>query len=124
MYVVAGAATATISGGQSLGGPGDCTPYNPDAGFSCVPSSDHLLGPGPEYVTVDSPEDGTYTVACVLYASHNATSLTTNVTVRIYLYGILSSQLTQSVDQVGATWTAATISWPSGTITPSTTVTP
>jgi hypothetical protein len=110
--------------GATLDGTGDCTPWNPDAGFDCVTSSNHLVGPGPDWAAVATPESGTYTVDCVFYDSKNATNATTNVTVRIYLYGILASQLTQALDAVGQTWTAATIAWPAGTITPSTTVTP
>jgi uncharacterized protein YfaP (DUF2135 family) len=109
--------------GGTLNGPGDCTPYTPDAGFDCIPSSNHLIGPGPDWAAVADPESGTYTVECVFYDLKNATSSTTDVTVRIYLYGVLASQITQTLTAQGQIWTAATIQWPTGTITPSTTVT-
>ena len=113
-----------LTGGATLNGPGDCTAYNADAGVGCQPSSDHLVGPGPEWVSLASPPAGTYTIDCVEYAAHNALTLATNVTVRVYVYGVLASELTQTVNTLGSVWEAGTVTWPSGAITAVNTVTP
>jgi hypothetical protein len=107
-----------IDGGV-LGGQGDCNAYDPDAGFSCTPGSDHLVGPGPESVGVEIPPPADYEVECKYYSANNATSDTTLVTVRVYVYGVLAAQVCQQLDAAGEVWTAATIAWPSGTVTPS-----
>jgi hypothetical protein len=39
------------------------------------------------------------------------------VTVRIYVYGVVSGVFTQQLTQSGQLWQVATIDWPSGTIT-------
>jgi len=116
-----------IDGGV-FGGQGDCNAYDPDAGFSCTPGSDHLVGPGPEWVGVAIPPPADYEVECKYYDANNATSDTTLVTVRVYVYGVLAAQVCQQLDSVDETvpgagiasgvWTAATIAWPSGTVTP------
>jgi hypothetical protein len=106
-----------IDGGV-FGGEGDCNAYNPDAGFSCSPGSDHLVGPGPESIAVAVPPTADYEVECKLYDAHNTTDDSTIVTVRVYVYGVLAAQVCQQLDSVGALWPAVTIAWPSGEVTP------
>jgi hypothetical protein len=105
-----------IDGGV-FGGEGDCNAYNPDAGFSCTPSSDHLVGPGPEWVEVAVPPTADYEVECNLYDAHDTTDDATIVTVRVYVFGVLAAQVCQQLDTIGV-WPALTIAWPSGDITP------
>jgi hypothetical protein len=106
-----------IDGGVP-GGVGDCNYYDPDAGFSCTPGSDHLDGPGPEWIGVAIPPATAYEVECTLYDAFNASTDSTLVTVRVYVYGVLAAQICQQMDTVGDVWSAATIAWPSGTVTP------
>ncbi len=108
-----------IIDGGVRGGAGDCNAYDPDAGFSCSPGSDHLVGPGPEVIGVAIPPPTSYEVECNLYDAFSTGNDSTLVTVRIYVYGILAAQICQQMNTVGVPWSAATIAWPSGTVTPS-----
>ncbi len=107
-----------IVDGGVFDGEGDCNAYNPDAGFSCTPGSDHLVGPGPEWIGVAIPAATDYEVECKLYDAHNASNESTIVTVRVYVYGVLAAQLCQQMDSIGQLWPALTVAWPSGTVTP------
>jgi hypothetical protein len=96
----------------------DCNGNNQDpTDFSATCSDDHLTGPGPEWAEDADPASGTYTVDVLYYSSHGVAKPATNVTVRIYVYGVVSGVFTQQLTQSGQLWQVATIDWPSGTIT-------
>jgi len=107
-----------IIDGGVLDGTGDCNAYDPDAGFSCTPGSDHLIGPGPEWIGIAIPPDADYSVDCKLTDAKNATDVATIVTLRVYVYGVLASQVCQQLTFVSDVWSAVTIAWPSGIVTP------
>ncbi len=97
----------------------DCNGNNQNpSGFSAVCSDDHLVGPGPEWAKDVTPSPGSYTVDVVYYSSHGVANPATNVTVRVYVYGVVQAQLTQQLTLAGQIWSVATIDWPSATITP------
>jgi hypothetical protein len=105
----------------------DCNGYNQNpTGFSATCSDAHLTGPGPDWAADADPASGTYTVDAVYYSSHGAANPAVNVTVRIYIYGVVSGVFTQQLTQANSNltscagvscWQVATIDWPSGTIT-------
>ncbi|MHB1844589.1 MAG: choice-of-anchor D domain-containing protein [Deltaproteobacteria bacterium] len=106
-------------GGQLNSPATDCNGNNQTpTGFSAVCSDDHLTGPGPEWAKDASPSAGTYTVDVVYYSSHGVANPACNVTVRIYVYGVVAAQITQSLSTPGEVWSVAAIAWPSATITP------
>src|SRR6202000_420499 len=55
-----------IDGGVA-GGEGDCNASAPDGGFGCDPGSDHLVGPGPEWIGVQIPPAADYEVDCTMH---------------------------------------------------------
>jgi hypothetical protein len=72
---------------------------------------DDTSGNGPENFSLDQPEDLTYRVAVHYWDDHgHGTSL---ATLRIYLYGQLTFELTQELEQ-DQLWEVATIDWPAG----------
>ncbi len=106
----------------------DCNGYNEDpTGFAATCSDAHLTGPGPDWAEDADPAAGTYTVDAVYYSSHGVANPAVNVTVRIYIYGVVSGVFTQQLTVASAAdattcagpscWQVATIDWPSGTIT-------
>ncbi len=97
----------------------DCNGNNQNpSGFAATCSDDHLTGPGPEWAEDANPAAGTYTIAVVYYSSHGVANPTTNVTVRVYEFGIVKAQLTQQLTTEKQVWEVATIDWPAGTVTP------
>lgn len=107
-------------GGTFASAATDCNGQNQNpSGFAATCSDDHLTGPGPEWAEMATPAPGTYTVD-VVYFSTNTPSNTApcNVTVRVYEYGVVTAVLTRQLTQQGQLWEAATIDWPTGTVTP------
>jgi hypothetical protein len=59
-----------------------------------------------------------------VYANANgATNVIVNATVKFYLYGFIVGQVTKQLNQpgtypsdMGETWTAGTVTWPTGAI--------
>jgi len=79
---------------------------------------DDVDGYGPEYVSLQQPLDGhVYHVYVHYYDDHGMGSST--ATVRIYLNGQLRFEGIQALAGTGDGWDVATISWPSGGVTPS-----
>jgi hypothetical protein len=122
--------------GEALYGPEDCWWSNPNvtggpAGPGTAPwyngmchdFGDVLEGYGPETIDVQTPADGNY-VATVVYANANgATNKTVNATVNFYLYGFLVGTVTKQLNMpgtfpsdMGETWQAATVTWPTGAL--------
>ena len=96
----------------------DCNGNNQaPTGFSATCSDDHLTGPGPEWAADAVPASGTYTVDVIYFSTHGVASPATNVTVRIYIYGVVAGVFTQQLTKSNEEWQVATVDWPSGTLT-------
>jgi hypothetical protein len=106
----------------------DCNGNNQDpTGFSATCSDDHLTGPGPEWAADADPASGTYTIDVIYYSTHGVANPSSNVTVRVYVYGVVAGVFTQQMTQASSAdattcagpscWQVATIAWPAGTIT-------
>jgi hypothetical protein len=96
----------------------DCNGYNQNpTGFAATCSDAHLTGPGPDWAEDADPASGTYTVDAYYFSSHGVSHPSVNVTVRIYIYGVVAGVFTQQLTKPGQLWQVATIDWPTGTIT-------
>jgi len=86
-------------------------------------------GFGPENINIDGEgaerfiPDGSYDIAVHYYASNKGVSMwpttSSEVTVRVYLYGLLAAELKQTLVNDGDLWRAGTLNWPARTIVPS-----
>lgn len=95
---------------------------------------DDRAGFGPENVNFDGdgPErfvpDGNYRIAVHYFSSNAGVSswptTTTRATVRLYVYGLLAAEASQSLTADGELWVAGALAWPEGTFTPDTDVLP
>jgi hypothetical protein len=100
-----------------LNGPYDCFWANRDPGFDGGPfqavcSDDQIVGPGPEWAGYANPPGGsTYAIAVNYFASHGQ-MLQTDATVRVFIYGILEAEFTQTLSTVGQVWWVADVNWP------------
>ncbi len=108
--------------------PGDCFFQNkkPDWG---VPGDDTddpellddaLTGFGPEVVGyVNPPDDQTFRVVAILQNTHGLQPPESNseVTVRIYLYGVLEFEQKKVLQQQDQVWAVADLQWPAGVVT-------
>jgi len=93
----------------------DCNGMNQNPGFAvCGP--DQLTGPGPETASVKSPVAGIYSIWADMYSPHGASDPTTNVTVRVFEYGILKSSISKVYTTENLPSQIATVSWPSGAV--------
>lgn len=79
---------------------------------------DDTDGAGPETISIDSPEDGaTYRIGVHYYNDHRYG--TSYASVRVYVFGILQAEyLDQELPATDYWWEVATVSWPSGAVTP------
>jgi hypothetical protein len=107
---------STLDGG--LNGANDCFWANPNPGgdaggpFEATCGPDQIVGPGPEWAGYANPPNGnTYTVAVDYYSDHNQPP-ETDATVRIFIYGILEAELTQTLSTPGQVWWVADVNWP------------
>jgi hypothetical protein len=121
-----------LDGSTPMWGDGDCNycNLNPEWGAPGPddnPSldADAIYGYGPETTTIDAPANGTYEVKVHYYGLDGASSCgsfsscpVSIATVKVYLGGVLSQTMTRQMDDAGQVWTAVTIDWPSGQITP------
>jgi hypothetical protein len=111
--------------------PNDCNFDNPTpswfaAGAADDPSLDedtipNLSGIGPEIITITAPSDDEYTVRVHYYGESGFASCLggcedTEVTVNVYLGGVLAATFVETLTDAGDSWTVATIEWPSGLI--------
>lgn len=107
--------------------PDDCFYQNPNPDWGVVgdPSDDPehlkdaLVGYGPEVVGYVNPvENRTYRVVAEYLNDHGAANKASNVTIRIYEFGVVKFEKSFVLNQAGEVWSAADIEWPSGKITP------
>jgi hypothetical protein len=107
--------------------PNDCFFQNktPDWGVAGDPTDDPeflrdaLTGYGPEVVGyVNPPDNHTFRVVAEYANEHLAQSPRSEVTVRIYLYGVLKFEQKRVLERAGQVWGVADIKWPAGTINP------
>jgi hypothetical protein len=106
--------------------PDDCFYGNtkPDWGVVTVATDDPnfkldaLTGYGPELFAYADPAPNTYRLAVEFANEHLTNKPTSNVTVRVYLFGVVKGEFTHTMTAAGDRWAVADIEWPSGTITP------
>lgn len=95
------------------------------AGTADDPSLDaDSYGFGPETITVDSPENDTYTVEVHYYGQDGYASCVgncpdTDATVNIYLAGVLAASFTETLTNSDQVWEVATVTLPKGQVTES-----
>lgn len=106
--------------------PDDCYYLNPRPDWGAVgdltddPSflRDALKGYGPEVLGYVNPPDGTYRIAVEYVNEHLSASPSTEVTVRVYEFGVVKGELKKTLQKKGEVWRVADVDWPSGAITP------
>lgn len=106
--------------------PDDCHYANPRPDWGTAMSAtddpdfklDALTGYGPELFAYADPAANTYRLAVEFANEHLSTKPTSNITVRVYLYGVVKGEFTRSLSAAGQRWAVADIEWPSGTVTP------
>lgn len=114
-----------IEDGAAMFSARDCHGFNPNPDFGVqgdpfddpVHSGDVLSGFGPETVTYEEPADGRYHVAVRYASAQGAADTRVRATVRIYLYGVIHRELTRTFEQPGTVWNAASVDWPTGSVT-------
>jgi hypothetical protein len=106
--------------------PDDCFYMNPtpDWGVSGDTSDDPaflrdaLTGYGPEVFGYVNPVANIYRIAAEFSNSHLDPNPTSEVTVRIYEYGVVKAEFKKTMLKQGEVWAVADLEWPSGNITP------
>ncbi|MBI3182798.1 MAG: choice-of-anchor D domain-containing protein [Myxococcales bacterium] len=114
--------TPTAMVGQA---PDDCFYANPKPDWGVAGDSsddpellrDALTGYGPELLGYVNPADGSYRVVVEFAHDHLDPNPSTEVTVRIYEFGVVKAELKKTMLQRGEVWPVADIDWPSGTVT-------
>ncbi len=89
---------------------------------------DAIYGWGPETTTIDAPASGAYDVKVHYYGQDGASSCafgcpSSTATVKVFLGGSLARTYTRTMHDAGQVWNVATITWPSGLISTSDTIT-
>lgn len=89
---------------------------------------DDRAGFGPENINVDGEgtarfiPDGAYTIAVHYYSTNAQTSSwpteSTVATVRVFVFGLLAAELTQTLNATGDLWVAGSLRWPDKTVVP------
>jgi hypothetical protein len=105
--------------------PDDCFYQNPNPDWGASGDSsddpqlvrDALTGYGPEVVGYVNPPEGKYRVVAEYRNDHFAQQKATEITVRIYEYGVVQFEQKKVLSDVGEVWGVADIEWPSGEIT-------
>lgn len=115
-----------LEGSAALFSDGDChwANRNPDFGVSGDPSDDPSLvrdalrGYGPEKIVFSNPPEGRFQVS-VVYAKTNGQSKTlpTTATLRLFVFGILAAEVSQTLDTPSTRWDVLTFDWPSRSVT-------
>jgi hypothetical protein len=79
---------------------------------------DALTGYGPEVMGYVNPVNLTYRVVVEFAHDHLDANPASNVTVRIYEFGVVKAELTKQLTKRGEFWGVADIDWSTGAITP------
>jgi hypothetical protein len=81
---------------------------------------DALVGFGPEVLGYVNPIDGKYRVVSHYQSTHRTDNapVATEITVRIYLFGVVRFEQKKTLSNTGQVWAVADVEWPSGVITP------
>jgi hypothetical protein len=106
--------------------PDDCYYANPmpDWGVLGDPTDDPVLerdaltGYGPEIFGYKEPIASTFRAVAYFQNQHLAMNPNSNVTIRVYVYGVVKFEQTKLLAIQGDKWPAVDIEWPSGTVTP------
>lgn len=105
--------------------PDDCFYGNPrpdwgvlgDASDDPAFLRDALTGYGPESVGYINPVAGTYRLVVEHARANLAPDPTTEITVRIYFFGVLKAEYKKTLLQQGEIWPVADVRWPTGDVT-------
>jgi hypothetical protein len=107
-----------------FGVPDDCHYQNrtPDWGMPGAMDNpelvrDALTGYGPEVFGYVNPIDTTYRVTVVFNNELLSPMPSSKATVRVYLYGVLKSELSKTLAKKGDVWRVVDVKWPSGEVT-------
>lgn len=107
--------------------PGDCFYQNPRPDWGVMGDDtddpeflrDALTGYGPEVVGYVNPVDGSkYRIVAEFKRDNGTQNKASEVTVRIYKFGVVAFEQKKFLNAVGEVWGVADVEWPSGTITP------
>lgn len=79
---------------------------------------DALTGYGPEIFGYVNPIDTTYRVIAEFANEHLDPMPVSNVTIRVYLFGVVKFEQSKQLTMKGQRWAAVDVAWPSGTVTP------
>jgi hypothetical protein len=79
---------------------------------------DALTGYGPEIFGYVNPIDTTYRVVAEFANEHLDPMPASNVTIRVYLFGIVKFEQTKQLTMKGQRWAAVDVTWPSGMVVP------
>lgn len=79
---------------------------------------DALTGYGPEIFGYVNPIDTTYRVMAEFANEHLEPMPATNVTIRVYLFGVVKFEQTKQLTMKGQRWAAVDVTWPSGMVVP------
>ncbi len=79
---------------------------------------DDLRGFGPERIVFSKPpEGGKYDVVVVFAKTNGALKPATNVTLRVFVYGVLEAEMTRTLDTANQRWNVLSLEWPSAAMT-------
>ncbi len=106
--------------------PDDCFYQNktPDWGVVGDPGDDPRfkkdapVGFGPEVFGYVNPVDTTYRIVAEFRNEHVTPQPASEITVRIYQFGVVKGEFKKTLNREGEVWTVADLQWPSGIITP------
>ncbi|MGQ0505200.1 MAG: choice-of-anchor D domain-containing protein [Myxococcaceae bacterium] len=80
---------------------------------------DALKGYGPEIIGyVDPPGGSTFRVAAKLAQDYGTANKATEVTVRVYVFGVVKGEYKKTLEKKDDVWPVVDIGWPSGALTP------
>ena len=79
---------------------------------------DALTGYGPEIFGYVNPIDTTYRVLAEFANEHLDPMPVTNITIRVYLFGVVKFEQTKQLTMKGQRWAAVDVTWPSGAVVP------
>ncbi len=106
--------------------PDDCYYANPTPDWGLAGDSsddpqflrDALSGYGPEVLGYVNPIDASYRLVVEFAHDHLDPNPATEVTVRVYEYGVVKGEFKKTLAARGDVWSVADLQWPSGVLTP------